>query len=164
MLAMFPGRGRSVVPALMLVVLGVAAGASACRHEPGRCAICYMVIPIETAAAVRTDDGVVRKVCDPRCALTFQEQTSRGVALVSVTDYESRRVVEPRGMVFVTGSDTALDAHSGAVRTPDGDAMYLHWHRCLPSVIAFSSRDSAARFQQQHGGRVVTFAELGFER
>lgn len=149
----------------MLVLLAVSVSAGhGCRRGPERCAICYMVIPAETATVVRADDGVTRRVCDPRCALTFQEQTGRAVALVSVTEYESRRVTDPRGVVFVTGSDLAPDAHSAAMRTPNGDAMYLHWHRCLPSVIAFSSRDSAAAFQQKHGGRIMTFAELGFRR
>ena len=49
----------------------------------------------------------------------------------------------------------------GALNLP-ADTAVLHWHRCLPSVLAFHKREDALRFQHAHGGRVMTLAELGF--
>jgi len=34
------------------------------------------------------------------------------------------------------------------------------WDRCLPSVIAFATREDAQAFQEQSGGSLLTFAEL----
>ena len=34
------------------------------------------------------------------------------------------------------------------------------WDRCLPSVIAFASRDAAVRFRAEHGGELRTHAEI----
>ena len=135
---------------------------SACHREPERCAICFMPIPPETRAVVSVDGGKPRVTCDPRCPLTFREQTGRSVGLTLVTDFESGAGLDPSSAFFVTGSDLAPDAHTAAIRATPNDAAYLHWHRCLPSVLAFRTREAAARFQQQHGGTATTLTGLGF--
>jgi len=144
----------------LVVALGTIGLAMACRQPP-TCDICRMRIPADTGAIVL--DGTRRlRVCDPRCALTHQEQTGKRVVLSVVTEFDTGLRLDPRNAVFVTGSDLAPDAHTAAVRTSASDEAHLHWHRCLPSVLAFRSLDAANRFQQRHGGTVVRFEQLGF--
>jgi hypothetical protein len=147
---------------LLITVTLVMVAVSSCQREPTRCAICYMPIPAETRAVVRIEGDSAKVVCDARCPLTFQEETGKRVALLRVTDYESGEPLEASQAFYVTGSDVAPDAHTEALRTTPADTAFLHWHRCLPSVLAFRTRAAALRFQDAHGGTVMTLADLGF--
>jgi hypothetical protein len=136
----------------------------ACAREPARCALCRMVVPAETVT-IAAIDGHRQTICDPRCALTYRQQTGRGVRLERVTDLETGDALDPRTATYVTGSDLAPDAPS-AERTgmrmwPAAQAS-LQWHRCLPSVLAFRSEDAALRFVAAHGGRLAAYDTLGF--
>ena len=79
-----------------------------------------------------------------------------------MTDYDTRAQLDPAHAWYVTGSDVAPDAHTQALRTTPADTAYLHWHRCLPSVLAFHARAAAVRFQHSHGGTLMALADLGF--
>lgn len=157
------GRSRVAVALLTLTLAWATLGSAGCESQPERCAICYMPVPHDTRTIVSAE-GKRSVACDPRCALTFQQQTGHPVELLQVTDFESGSTLDPGSATFVGGSDTAPDAHTEAVRMTPNDAAYLHWHRCLPSVLAFRTREAAERFQREHGGTVVSPADLGFAR
>jgi len=118
-----------------------------------------MPIPAETAATVVVDGRDVR-VCDPRCALTHQQQTGAPAVLDSVTDFESGSALDPARAFYLTGSDTAPDVGQVRVSKPM-EPIYREWHRCLPSVLAFGSRAAALRYEERHGGTVQTLSDLG---
>ncbi len=147
---------------LFMGALGVFLATWGCQREEARCAICYMPIPRETRALIRVEGGSPKAVCDARCPLTFQEETGRKVELLQVTDYLTGEQLKAEKAFYVTGSNVAPDAHTEALRTTPADTAYLHWHRCLPSIIAFRTREEALRFQRAHGGRVMALPELGF--
>lgn len=147
---------------MWLLLAAIACGPLSCQREETRCAICYMPIPEQTRAVVRVEGGPPKHVCDARCPLTYQQETGHKVELVQVTDYDTRVPLNPAHAWYVTGSDVAPDAHTQALRTTPADTAYLHWHRCLPSVLAFHERAAAVRFQQRHGGTLMTLADLGF--
>jgi hypothetical protein len=143
------------------LVLSAIVGAAACSR-PQTCDICAMQVSPGTRAVI-DDHGRRRVVCDPRCALTYQQQTGARVALREVRDFGDRRPLDPATAWYVTGSDTAPDARTTTMTTwPAAEPASLQWHRCLPSVLAFRTRDEAERFREQHGGQVMTLAELGF--
>lgn len=156
-------RSCAAITLLGSTFLWATLASSGCESQPGRCAICYMPVPRETRTIVSTE-GKRSVTCDPRCPLTFQQQTGRPVELLQVTDFESGSALDPKSATFVSGSDTTPDAHTEAVRMTPHDVAYLHWHRCLPSVLAFRTREAAERFQRTHGGTVVSPADLGFAR
>jgi len=157
---MTPRGTRAFVSALALAlaVCGLA-GAAACRRAQPLCEFCRMPIPEATAATAVVEGREVR-VCDPRCALTHQEQTGEPTALGTVTDFDSGAALDPARAFYLTGSDTAPDVRQARVSRPM-DPIYREWHRCLPSVLAFGSREAAVRFEERHGGLVQTLAELG---
>jgi len=41
-----------------------------------------------------------------------------------------------------------------------GGQYEVAWDRCLPSLIAFSSRQAALKFQEENGGNIKTYEEL----
>jgi len=144
------------------VLLCIAVAAFGCQR-PATCEICAMRITPRTRAVV-DDHGRRRVVCDPRCALTYQQQTGARVELREVRDFTDQRAIDPAAAWYVTGSDTAPDVRTTSMATwPAAEPASLQWHRCVPSVLAFRNRDEAERFRQQHGGRVMSLAELGFE-
>ncbi len=144
------------------VVILVVAVVPGCVERQEVCDICGVPIPEHTHAVVRTTDGDVLSVCDPRCSLTYQEQTGEALVLTRVTDFETGAPLEPSGAVYLTGSDVAPDAHQETLRAKPNDVAERHWHRCLPSVLAFATRDAADRFRTRNGGEVITLAALGF--
>ncbi len=121
-----------------------------------------MTIPDDTRALVEVQSGDALRVCDPRCALTHQEQTGEAVSLRQVTDFSTGEPLAPDQAFYVSGSDFSSHPHDETIRTTPADVAERHWHRCLPSVIAFASRDSAIRFQREHSGVVMALDELGF--
>lgn len=151
-----------LVSVLMIAVALAFVAGPGCQQEEARCTICYMPIPAETRVVIRVNGGPPLVACDARCPLTFQHETGKKVELTQVTDYATGERFDPKDAVYVTGSDVAPDAHTEALRTTPADTAYLHWHRCLPSVLAFHKQEDALRFQQAHGGTVMTLADLGF--
>jgi hypothetical protein len=146
---------------LGLVLAGAAfqcATLAACRQAPV-CHFCQMLVPEETRTVVEVD-GARRLACDPRCVLTHERQTGRQVRFVESTDFDTRRPLDPAHAWYVSGSDIAPDASAMRMRPSPETTADLHWHRCLPSVLAFATREAAERFQRAHGGRVETLARL----
>lgn len=133
-----------------------------CREQLEVCQICGVAIPAHTRAVVRTTDGDELTVCDPRCPLTHQEQTGETLSLIHVTDFDSGLPLEPSRAVYLTGSDEAPDAHPEMMRVTAHDVAERHWHRCLPSVLSFATREAAYRFRARHGGELATLEVLGF--
>ncbi len=153
---------RTTAFAVASVVILAMATLSSCVDRSDLCAICHVPIPERTHTVVETADGDQLSVCDPRCALTHQEQTGATLALTHVTDFETGAPLEPSGAFYVTGSDVTPDAHDETLRTTPQDVAERHWHRCLPSVLSFGTRNAATRFQRRHGGEIVTLDALGF--
>jgi hypothetical protein len=150
--------GAAAVACLLLLV-------ASCAREPVRCVLCHMEVPAQTLT-MATIDGKRQVICDPRCALTHRAQAGRAVRLDRVTDLATGAALDPRAAFYVTGSDTAPDAkgadRAGMRMWPAAQAS-LQWHRCLPSIVAFSTEDAARAHVRTHGGRVATYASLGFD-
>ena len=54
-----------------------------------------------------------------------------------------------------------LCRHNERVKEDRSGAQYeLTWDRCLPSLVAFSSREDAEAFRRDSGGVIKTYAEL----
>ena len=43
-------------------------------------------------------------------------------------------------------------------REPEGVRVRVY-DRCLPTLVAFATRDEAETYRQQHGGRILTYTE-----
>jgi hypothetical protein len=77
------------------------------------------------------------------------------------TDFDSGHMIPAQSAYYDVGGDVQYcTAHASPVeRTPLG-VQVRTYDRCLPTMVAFSSRDEAETYRQQHGGRVVTYNQV----
>jgi hypothetical protein len=104
----------------------------------------------------------VIEVCCLSCALNYGRQTHKTVTILSVTDHNSGKPLNPGQATFVVGSDVSpcTHLHDTMQVGPEREAYPIRWDRCLPNILAFSSRESAEAFRSENGGRLRSFQEL----
>jgi hydrogenase maturation factor HypF (carbamoyltransferase family) len=159
-------RLKQVVLATAAVAVVASVGYYVYTHlesEP-LCQACYRAIHGETHYRVHFEDGSVEHVCCPRCGLRVQAGRS-DVVSADASDFLTQESIDAKGAFYVEGSAVVMCRHDERVKEDRSGAQYqLTWDRCLPSVIAFSTRDAAETFQKQSGGTVRTYAELQREQ
>ncbi len=124
------------------------------------CPVCERPIHRATSYFVTLEDGKTVELCCPRCGLRFQ-QNGGDVQSVQVTDYDSGKRLDPDEAVYVEGSSVHPCCTQEEIMKDQAGMEYERtWDRCLPSVIAFASRDAAVRFRAEHGGQVRTHHQI----
>jgi hypothetical protein len=135
--------------------------------QPAACQICDRHIPKQTAYTLETKTGTV-KACCPACAMHYALHHPGEVREAWATDFNSGRMIPAKTAYYDGGGDVQYcTAHMPPVeRGPQGVSERVY-DRCLPTLVAFASRDEAEAYRQKHGGRVVTYdqalASLGNE-
>jgi nitrous oxide reductase accessory protein NosL len=81
------------------------------------------------------------------------------VASAHATDYATGKTIAAAQAFYVEGSDVHHCDPQRVMRNEVGDLYMMDWHRCEPGLVAFGSREAAAAFQTQHGGRILSFDE-----
>ena len=158
-------RGMWLLGALLL--LGVTVGVAAPRvwrwwtaPPAGYCPVCRRHEHRESLVRFRAEGEGVTEVCCLSCALAYGRQTSKAVTIVSVTDHNSGKPLDPDGATFVVGSDVSPCTHGAEQLRLEGETLPVHWDRCMPSILAFTSREAAEAFRTQHGGHLQALRDL----
>jgi hypothetical protein len=94
------------------------------------------------------------------CALTEHKQTGKQVRITRLTDFENRASLDPHKAVLVRGSELNPCRDNKGHTSHDKQPLHVHFDRCAPGVLAFSSREAAAAFARRHGGQVTQFAAV----
>ena len=153
-------------PVLVFVLALAAMGAlslltyrwEAARHQT-ICQICQRNIPRQTAFRMDTGDGTITACC-PACALHYMLHHPDGVRQALATDFNSGRMIPAATAYYDDGGDvqycTAM--HPPVERGPQGVSMRVY-DRCLPTLVAFQTPQEAEAYQQQHGGRVLSYSQ-----
>jgi hypothetical protein len=144
-----------VVGALVGLGLGVYRWES--RQNSSDCQICGRMIAKETAYQLDTTHGAL-KACCPACAMHYMIHNSEQVRQGWATDFNTGRVISATSAYFDEGGDTQYcTAHMPKVeRGPEGVSARVY-DRCLPTLVAFSTREAAESYRQQHGGQVFNY-------
>lgn len=156
-------RTQTVLIALAAVVAIVAAGLVVYRWEipkyPTMCQICGREIPKQTVFRIETKHGTIYACC-PRCAMHHMIDHPGEARNEWATDLATGRQIPAQSAYYDEGGDVQYcTAHTPPVeRTPMG-VQVRTYDRCLPTLVAFATRDEAEAYRQQHGGRVVTYNE-----
>lgn len=129
------------------------------RTAPDTCRICQRPIHAEARAVIEID-GKPERVCCGRCALTLQHQQHRPVRLAEVTDYVSRRSLDPQAAHFVEGSRVVVCERHEPLLDQTKHPYPRVFDRCVPSLYAFARREDAEAFARQNGGTVQRLPEL----
>ena len=150
----------------ILLIVGVAGGVAAprVRHwwtapPAGYCPFCHRHEHKESVVKIRAEGEEVREACCLACALTYGRQTSKAITVISVTDHNSGQAIDPNGATFVVGSDVSPCLHADRLVGAEGETSAVQWDRCLPSILAFATRQAAETFHAQHGGRLQSLRE-----
>lgn len=152
------GRPRRALAATAVFVAALAAGACGERRcvLSGRHIRPGMAVGITLAGERRPETA-----CCLQCAITYAKQTGTRVHIHWVTDYATHKTLAPARASYVVGSNVVVCSGPPVKVAPSRrESAVINWDRCEPSIIAFGRRDEALAFQQAHGGRIQTFAEL----
>jgi hypothetical protein len=128
-------------------------------HSPALCQVCDRVVPKQTAYRIEMADGTL-KACCPACAMHFLLHHPGTVRESWASDFGSGRLILASSAFYDEGGDTQYCTahHPGVERGPQGVSTRV-FDRCLPTLVAFATKDDAERYRQQHGGRVVDYAQ-----
>ena len=160
-------RGVWLIGAVLLAV--VAAGLATPRlwrwwtaPPAGHCPYCLRHEHKESVVKFQAGGARVTEACCLSCALNYGRQTRKSVTIVSVTDHESGKPIDPDTAVFVVGSDVSPCTHLHETMQvgPQREAFPVRWDRCMPNILAFGSPQAAQAFRSEHGGRLRSLQEL----
>ena len=148
---------------LMLASLLVLALFASCNRSNDVCDECHRPMHAETQFQVRLEGGETRALCCPRCGMRFESERD-DVMGAEVADYATKTLIDAHSAYFVEDSSVSLCTYSPLVREDRTGSQYqVTWDRCLPSLVAFRSRELADAFRKQNGGLVRTYEELLLE-
>lgn len=160
------GRRTFPIAAIVAVLAALSLAAPGCRQldallHPNRCVLSDRPIHASMAVRVAVDGGPHGEACCLRCAVTYAQQYRKRVRVLWVSDYLTRRHLDPAHAIYVTGSDVnRCMAPPDEVSNSRREVDKLVWDRCSPSSIAFAKLSDAEAFQRIHGGRIQSFGEV----
>ena len=151
-----------VIVGALLAIIGV--GVLAYRWEvprqPTLCQVCSRPVPQQTAYRMETARGTTIHACCPRCAMHDMVDHPGTVRRAWATDFDSGRMISAEAAYYDEGGDAqyCTRGHERMEREPEGVRERVY-DRCLPTLVAFATRDGAEAYRRQHGGRVLTYDE-----
>lgn len=155
-------RGKALLLLCFALVLLSGLSYAGWRYVHAReqnCAACLRPVHLNTATKALVN-GKPKEYCCPACAMSDRKQTGLDVKVLSLTEYTTGAVLHPETAFIVRGSDRNSCTHHEAPRGMDKQPVQAHFDRCSPSLLAFSTRDRAAAFAREHGGKVMPFADV----
>ena len=155
---MGPVARRVVAILLPLALLG-GVGYYLGQQEHLDCDICNRHLHEEMAYKIYLSSGEVLDACCPRCGLRF-ERSNDDVVSAQVADFTTGEFVPADEALYVEGSLVELCAHDLTQRDGMGVLYRLVWDRCLPSLLAFKTREQAELFRHQNGGEIKTYPQV----
>jgi transcription elongation factor Elf1 len=130
------------------------------RKTAGMCPFCERMVHPVTAYRMKIGNHVMVACC-PRCGMHAQLRETQGSSSAAwATDVNTGESVAAESATYVEGGDAQYCTHGDQpmTREPNGVSM-RDYDRCLPTLAAFKTPQEAEAYQQQHGGRVLTFAQ-----
>ena len=127
---------------LLLSVLAVVFFAGIAVAEE-KCSLCVMKVDEAKRQhfVVTTKDGKKQKACNEGCAVMLLDNIKKDVKTLESVDYNTGKLIGAHKAFYVKGSD---------VKPVMGGQ----------SVVAFSKKVDAEKFQKEHGGKVETADEM----
>jgi len=149
--------------AMMAAALGVLAPVLSCGAKP-TCKVCQRAECGNLTFTILLRDGSKVQTCCARCGLHYVAMERPDVASMSVRDFDTANLLDAGAALYVDGSDvtpcSSMHAPKGPPQDERGCCMKAVYDRCLPSLLAFASRERAEAFSRDHGGIVKTFDQI----
>lgn len=103
-----------------------------------QCAMCNKPISERTIFIVQLENGEQKRTCCAHCGLMIQNQTKNAQQSLTA-DYLHGHIISANQAIYVLGSDLTIC--------------------CAPSVLSFSSRQDAEKFQKGFNGTLASMEE-----
>jgi hypothetical protein len=156
-------KWRTLIPAVfgiaLLGVIAVGVWYVLVERPPADCQICGRPIHA-TMDTVAEENGKKLYACCPRCVITMAVQTGRHVKLIRVTDFDTRKALDPAQAYYVEGSQVNVCSSPPMMRGQERVPYERTFDRCSPSVIAFATEDKARAFIARNGGDLKSLDQL----
>jgi hypothetical protein len=142
-----------------ITALGIWAFQSVTRPPADLCRVCerglHKGVTYRLELASGTEDA-----CCPRCGMHYQIEHPGAAKKAWATDLNTGAMIAAESAYYVEGGDIEYcTMHSTPVeRQPQGVSV-RDYDRCLPSLVAFSSKQEAETYQKQHGGEVIDYQQ-----
>jgi hypothetical protein len=129
------------------------------RPDPHLCAICNRSTHMGMSYRLETR-GQTEYACCPRCGMHYTIQHAADVLRAWAVDLNTGEVIPAQAAYYDEGGDVEYCTHGDhpVERGPEGVAV-RGYDRCLPTLVAFKTRDEAEAYQRQHGGRVLDYPQ-----
>ena len=158
-------KARQIMVTLVALLVIAVTSFFAYRYEQphktaGMCPFCDRTVHPVTAYRLKVGDHVVTACC-PRCGMHVQVSQRKGnPGPAWATDVNTGESVAAESATYVEGGDVQYCTHGDQpmTREPHGVSM-REYDRCLPTLVAFKSPQGAEAYQQQHGGRVLSYSQ-----
>jgi hypothetical protein len=149
----------TLIAVASIVGLAVAVYRRVAPRRPPLCQVCDRVISPQTAFRVDTVSGDVHACC-PACAMHYMLHEKDKVREAWATDFNSGRMIPASSAYYDEGGDVQYcTRHTPPVERGTEGVTERVYDRCLPTLVAFSTRQEADTYRRHHGGRVVTYDE-----
>lgn len=159
--------------ATLAALIAVSLTALSCGRTRDECPLCQRGECANLAFTIERTNGAAVRTCCPRCGLHALRPAGSGagsgaasvrwddVRSLSVADFDTAQSLRAESALYVEGSDvTPCSMHVQAPRDERGCCLAPVYDRCLPSVLAFRTRERAEAFAKDNGGIVRSFEEL----
>jgi hypothetical protein len=158
-------KAREIIITLVALVAIGFTSFFAYRYEQRRetadtCPFCDRMVHAVTAYRLQVG-GRELTACCPRCGMHAMLNEEQGkVKRARATDVNSGESVAADSATYVEGGDIQYCTHGNqpVTREPNGVSV-REYDRCLPTLAAFKTPQEAAAYQQQHGGRVLSYEQ-----
>jgi len=151
---------------ILIVTLFAVPLLSTCSPGEAQCAQCGRMECRNMAFTVHLQGGKQVETCCARCGLHYLQSERPAVESLTARDFDGAGEIDATRAFYVDGSDVTpcLAAGKPPLRDASGCCADPVYDRCLPSLIAFRSKQAAEAFAREHGGAVRAFAEIGGQR
>jgi hypothetical protein len=130
------------------------------RETAGMCPFCDRVVHPVTAYRLKVGDRMVAACC-PRCGMHAELNQMPGKpAAAWATDVTTGESVAADSATYVEGGDVQYCTHGDQPMARESHGVSVReYDRCLPTLAAFKTQQEAETYQQQHGGRVLSYGQ-----
>lgn len=155
------GKVSIAVMVLLVIVAGllIVGEWSVQRRSEQECGICARHISSQ-AGVIAEVGGRRYHVCCAHCAVTEGLQEHKPVRLIEVTDYSTRRKLDPRQAWYVDGSRIVACTHDMTRMDEMKQMEKRTFDRCSPGTFAFAARADAEAFAAANGGAVRNMEQM----
>lgn len=152
---------KKLIPVgIIIVIIAVASSVFLLEQRKvssSLCPACNREIHSDWAYTITFKNGTRERLCCAKCGIFEQLNKQADAASATATDFATGKPIEATKALYVWNSNVEHCPIPQKQEWLNKQPMQLVWDRCIPSLIAFRSRQEAEKFQSEHGGNILDY-------